>query len=769
MHAAEINDAELVAESLAGNREAFRRIVERYQTLISSVAYCATGSVSQSEDLAQETFVTAWKQLRELREPAKLRPWLCRIVRFLIGKEFRSQGREPVHAAESLEAMDEIASPEPLPRDHVISEEEKAILWRSLERIPEIYREPLVLFYREQQSIATVAQALDLSEDAVKQRLSRGRKLLHEQVLAFIEAALERTKPDKAFTLGVLAALPLVVTMAKAVTAGVAIKGGSTVKATTSLAMLGAILTASVLFEISLFAFLAFTGGCIGYMMGRACARSAQQLESVARFWRAVAAGFGVFLFLPYTFAICFRLPAETHPGLWYGMTLWLGVFYFFVPAVLAIWIWRWWRGLRTPEMAVGQPIKVLKKRVIIWLTLGIILPVGFLGISLYAVLSEPAWSIRFISEAQVEKLIAEHKDGTYRIDESKNGTKLLWVKLPESGQGVESTLALLARDGIVTMDAEHYLNTTNSVWMKLPETGRRVEFIIPADESTLALLKEKGIAYSTSVEGRDYEVLGLPGKLTWLLSFFIAPMGMVILLRRPWRDVFQPQEIVTRRDERAEKMAFKAFAVAIALVLLTVGVMLGLMTRWTARTISDAQAEKIITNFKGERFEVFQYNNGKRELWILQTVESRFHRPGGRGDAFAVGEGRDCIQNLCSRPGFWIRRTEPHRGDDLHLDSSSRRRHHSLVGDAENNCRGCGAGNDRGEHFAGIDDPLACPAAFHSRSAKDDCGTSQYPVGGFPIRERGEGIMDHAAGEQALSWLYRAGRRLHACAAGRK
>jgi DNA-directed RNA polymerase specialized sigma24 family protein len=48
--------------------------VERYQTLISSLAYCATGNVSQSEDLAQQTFVSAWKQLAELREPARLRP-----------------------------------------------------------------------------------------------------------------------------------------------------------------------------------------------------------------------------------------------------------------------------------------------------------------------------------------------------------------------------------------------------------------------------------------------------------------------------------------------------------------------------------------------------------------------------------------------------------------------------------------------------------------------------------------------------------------------
>jgi RNA polymerase sigma factor (sigma-70 family) len=121
---ADLNDAELVTASLDGNREAFRLIVERYQTLVSSLAYCATGSVSRSEDLAQETFVAAWKQLAELREPAKLRPWLCSIARSLISREFRRLGHEPDHAAESLEAVAEWTSPEPLPPDQVISEEE---------------------------------------------------------------------------------------------------------------------------------------------------------------------------------------------------------------------------------------------------------------------------------------------------------------------------------------------------------------------------------------------------------------------------------------------------------------------------------------------------------------------------------------------------------------------------------------------------------------------------------------------------------------------
>ena len=97
MHTMELNDAELVAESLGENREAFRKIVERYQTLVTSLAYCATGNMSQSEDLAQQTFVSAWKQLAELREPDKLRPWLCSITRFLISKEFRRLGGERTH------------------------------------------------------------------------------------------------------------------------------------------------------------------------------------------------------------------------------------------------------------------------------------------------------------------------------------------------------------------------------------------------------------------------------------------------------------------------------------------------------------------------------------------------------------------------------------------------------------------------------------------------------------------------------------------------
>jgi RNA polymerase sigma factor (sigma-70 family) len=235
MQAAQQNDAALVGESLNGNQDAFRKIVERYQTLICSLAYCATGSMSQSEDLAQETFVAAWKELPGLREPSKLRSWLCAILRFRISNQIRRHSRDPVHSAEAIETAEQRAAPEAQPSDQAITNEEQAILWRSLERIPEMYREPLVLFYREHQSVEAVAQKLELSEDAVKQRLSRGRKILQGEVFEFITNALVRTNPGQAFTLGVLAALPAMTFSAKAAMAGAAAKGAFAVAQGTTL------------------------------------------------------------------------------------------------------------------------------------------------------------------------------------------------------------------------------------------------------------------------------------------------------------------------------------------------------------------------------------------------------------------------------------------------------------------------------------------------------------------------------------------------------
>src|SRR5688572_9249835 len=107
------SDSDLVQRSLTGGTPAFSEIVARYQTLVCSLAYNATGSLRQSEDLAQDVFLTAWKELRQLREPAKLRPWLCGIARRLSANTRRREGREPVCVAEELEDEHHAVGPGP--------------------------------------------------------------------------------------------------------------------------------------------------------------------------------------------------------------------------------------------------------------------------------------------------------------------------------------------------------------------------------------------------------------------------------------------------------------------------------------------------------------------------------------------------------------------------------------------------------------------------------------------------------------------------------
>ena len=234
-----ITDAELVASSLSGDREAFGRIVERYQRLLCSLAYSSTGCLSASEDLAQDAFLDAWRQLSTLREPEKLRPWLCGILRYKVCRLHRTETKEPVRQAEGLEAANEVPSGDPSSLDLAMDKEEQAILWSALQRVPELYREPMVLYYREHRSVEHVAVALDLTEDAVKQRLARGRKLLQERVLSFVEGALSRSTPGNVFTMNVLAALPAMGTPAKGAGLGAtAVAQGSLIAKATGLAAL---------------------------------------------------------------------------------------------------------------------------------------------------------------------------------------------------------------------------------------------------------------------------------------------------------------------------------------------------------------------------------------------------------------------------------------------------------------------------------------------------------------------------------------------------
>lgn len=187
----------LVRRAQGGDERAFVELVKSYQNLVVSVCLSILGERTMSEDAAQETFVRAWKGVRQLKEERKFRPWLMAIARRSALRMLPR--RKGLNQEELREEKDAGLSPDEV----VAKSDDLELVMASLSSLPEKYRLPMILFYREGESVAAVAKLLDLRPDAVKQRLKRGRDLLREKVESRMARALRMSAPGTAFTAGV--------------------------------------------------------------------------------------------------------------------------------------------------------------------------------------------------------------------------------------------------------------------------------------------------------------------------------------------------------------------------------------------------------------------------------------------------------------------------------------------------------------------------------------------------------------------------------------
>jgi RNA polymerase sigma factor (sigma-70 family) len=197
------SDTELLEASRRGEREAFGALIERYQRVVCAVSYSRTGDRALSEDVAQDTFIAAWRQLDRLREPRRLRSWLCGIARNLARKARRRAEREaPLERAIVFQGAN--------PFDQAAEAESERVVRDALSRVPETYRDELVLYYGEQRSMRDVAAELGLTEAAALQRLARGRQYLADGVTDLVERSLRSARSQRNLAAVILAALPAV-------------------------------------------------------------------------------------------------------------------------------------------------------------------------------------------------------------------------------------------------------------------------------------------------------------------------------------------------------------------------------------------------------------------------------------------------------------------------------------------------------------------------------------------------------------------------------
>jgi RNA polymerase sigma factor (sigma-70 family) len=195
-------DAELVHAARRGDKRAFVEIVARHQAMVCGIALGILGDFAASEDVAQEAFLTAWRKFHDLREPERLRGWLGQIARnAALGQRRRNRGEDP------LEGAPDLADESPAPDEIAANAEEATLVRESLAKLPEAYRLPLILYYREGHSVRAMAEALEISEDVAKQRLARGREMLRDRMSGLIETVLTRTGPTPMFTMAIAAAI----------------------------------------------------------------------------------------------------------------------------------------------------------------------------------------------------------------------------------------------------------------------------------------------------------------------------------------------------------------------------------------------------------------------------------------------------------------------------------------------------------------------------------------------------------------------------------
>jgi len=224
-----MNDAELVRRSRGHDADAFGALVERHQRLVFGVALARCQDPALAEDVAQEAFVTAWRELDRLRDGDRVGTWVAGIARNLAANAARQRARREGADVPQPSAV-------PTPEDEALAREDRELLRRALAEVPEQHRETLVLYYMEGESVSAIAEALGIREDLVKQRLSRGRKALRDHVETRVESALTRARTSPAFRAGVVAAIAASTRQAKAATAGKAI----TMFTTKKLAIAGA-------------------------------------------------------------------------------------------------------------------------------------------------------------------------------------------------------------------------------------------------------------------------------------------------------------------------------------------------------------------------------------------------------------------------------------------------------------------------------------------------------------------------------------------------
>ena len=162
-------DGNLVRSALGGDSSAFSRLYERYGRVIHGLLLARVGQ-DEVEDLVQDVFLTAWRRLDGLRDPAAFGGWVAMIARNRATDFHR-------RTADFVELPDNLESP-----GTASGQADAEVALAAIRSLPDAYRETLILRLVEGLSGPEIAERTGLTPGSVRVNLHRGMKLLREKL-----------------------------------------------------------------------------------------------------------------------------------------------------------------------------------------------------------------------------------------------------------------------------------------------------------------------------------------------------------------------------------------------------------------------------------------------------------------------------------------------------------------------------------------------------------------------------------------------------------
>ncbi len=192
-------DEEVVAQTLAGDKNAFEILVRRHGKRLFAVAVSVLRDEAEAEDVVQDTYVSAFEHLDQFAGRAKFSTWLVRIALYkaLARVSSRNRTQSLEYEGEDGEVQEiAVADNSPNPEERASEHQNALLLHSAIMSLPENYRHVMILREMRGDDTITTARKLKISTANVKVRLHRAHAMLKREYQQIVTAPLMQAQPS---------------------------------------------------------------------------------------------------------------------------------------------------------------------------------------------------------------------------------------------------------------------------------------------------------------------------------------------------------------------------------------------------------------------------------------------------------------------------------------------------------------------------------------------------------------------------------------------